>query len=492
MVDKSLFDISLSPHPCTWRLGTTEPSPHIHQSFYHPRKICDNVLEAMGNTPMVRINHIKQQENIQCELLAKCEFLNPGGSVKDRIGARMVLDAEAKGRIKPGDTLIEPTSGNTGIGLAVACASKGYKCIVTMPEKMSQEKSDTLKVLGAEIIRTPTEAAFDSPESHIGVALRLNNELPNSHILDQYSNPSNPIAHYDQTAEEILYQCDGKVDYVVISAGTGGTIAGISRKLKERLPDVKIVGVDPDGSILAQPQDLNGPIKTYAVEGIGYDFVPRVCYRETTDFWMKSHDHESFAMARRLIKEEGLLCGGSSGSAMHAAVQLAKTLPADQRVVVILPDSIRNYMTKFISDKWMIELGFMEPPNDRPALAGKVVSDIQLQSAITITPEVPCSEALNIMSTQGFDQLPVVDNEKVVGVVTVGGTVSKLATKRVSVTDPCSKIMYPGVKLVSPSTPLEKVSVMFETHSFLIVQDESSIYILSPIDVAKYMASLEQ
>lgn len=210
-------------------------------------KILDSILEHIGNTPLVKINKITKSENIKCEILAKCEFFNAGGSVKDRIGKRMVEDAELSGRIKPGDTLIEPTSGNTGIGLALSAALKGYRMIITLPEKMSEEKVNVLKALGAEIIRTPTEAAWDSPESHIGVAIRLNKEIPNSHILDQYTNLSNPLAHYDGTAEELLEQCDGKIDYLISAAGTGGTISGIAKKLKEKIPDIKIIGVDPKG-----------------------------------------------------------------------------------------------------------------------------------------------------------------------------------------------------------------------------------------------------
>jgi len=217
------------PQKCTWHLGTTEKSPHKHIKYVKNTKIMSNILENIGFTPLVRVNAIAKDEGIECELLAKCEYFNAGGSVKDRIGRRMIEDAEESGRIKKGDVLIEPTSGNTGIGLALTAAVKGYKMIITLPEKMSQEKVDVLKGLGAQIIRTPTEAAFDSPESHIGVAKRLNKEIPNSHILDQYSNPSNPLAHYDGTAEEILFQTEGKVDMVVISAGTGGTLTGIAR-----------------------------------------------------------------------------------------------------------------------------------------------------------------------------------------------------------------------------------------------------------------------
>merc|ERR1719506_434992 len=234
-------------------------------------KIMSSILDQVGLTPMVKINALAA--HLDCEVLAKCEFFNAGGSVKDRIGKRMILDAEKQGRIKPGDTLIEPTSGNTGIGLAMTALIRGYRMVITLPEKMSNEKMNLLKALGAEIIRTPTEAAWDAPESHIGVARRLHAQIPNSHILDQYSNLSNPLAHYEGTAEEILYQCDGKVDMVVVGAGTGGTISGIARRLKEVLGSrVSIVGVDPKGSILAQPEHLNAPGlgESYLVEGIGY------------------------------------------------------------------------------------------------------------------------------------------------------------------------------------------------------------------------------
>ena len=224
--------------------------------------------------------------------------------------------------------------------------------IITLPEKMSNEKVYTLKALGAKIYRTPTEAAFDSPESHIGLAIRLQKEIKNSHILDQYSNPSNPIAHYDHTGEEILKQCNNKIDMVVCTAGTGGTITGVAAKIKTKCPDCVVVGVDPHGSILAQPDTLNGAIKSYQVEGIGYDFVPQVLQRDKglINKWVKTNDKESFLMSRKLIKEEGLLCGGSSGSAVVGALKACKSLKKGQRCVVLLPDSIRNYMTKFLSD----------------------------------------------------------------------------------------------------------------------------------------------
>ena len=314
--------------------------------------IHDNILTTIGNTPVVRMNSIGN--GLSCNLFSKCEFFNPGGSIKDRIGWKMVEDAERSGRIKPGDTLIEPTSGNTGQGIALAAAVKGYKCIITMPEKMSQEKQIALEALGAEIVRTPTEAAFDEPESHIGVAKKLHNEIPDSHILDQYENPSNPNAHYDNTAKEILDDFGTDIHMVVMGVGTGGTITGVAKRLKEEIPNIIIIGADPIGSILGG----GNKVEPYLVEGIGYDFFPDVLDNDLVDEYVKTEDEESFLMARRLIKEEGLLCGGSSGSAMVAALKAAKKLNEQQNCLVILPDGIRNYMTKFPNDDWMKQNGF--------------------------------------------------------------------------------------------------------------------------------------
>ena len=314
--------------------------------------IHDNILTTIGNTPVVRMNQIGNE--LDCELFSKCEFLNPGGSIKDRIGWKMVEDAEQSGRIKPGDTLIEPTSGNTGQGIALAAAVKGYECIITLPEKMSKEKQIALEALGAKIIRTPSEASFDSPESHIGVAKKLQKEIPNSHILDQYANPSNPEAHYDGTAQEILDVFGKDLHMVVMGVGTGGTITGVAKRLKEEIPDIVIVGADPVGSILGGGTD----VEPYLVEGIGYDFFPDVLDNDLVDEYVKTEDEESFIMARRLIKEEGFLCGGSCGSAMVAALKSAKHLDKNKKCLVVLPDSIRNYMTKFPNDQWMKDQGF--------------------------------------------------------------------------------------------------------------------------------------
>jgi cysteine synthase A len=315
--------------------------------------VLDNILQAIGKTPIVRFNRIGQE--LACELYGKCEFLNPGGSVKDRIGYYMIEAAEKAGKIRPGDTLIEPSSGNTGIGIALAAVVKGYHVIITMPEKMSQEKQVILEALGAKIVRTPTEAAWDSPESHISVAQRLQSEIPRAHILDQYSNEANSEAHYHYTAQEILDDLGDDLAMVVIGVGTGGTITGIGKRLKEANPKIQVIGVDPYGSILGGGTDVH----SYKVEGIGYDFIPRVLDNSLIDHYVKVTDKDSLQMARRIIREEGLLIGGSCGSAVWAACEAAKSLNAGQKCCVILPDSIRNYLTKFADDKWMKSQGFL-------------------------------------------------------------------------------------------------------------------------------------
>ncbi len=311
----------------------------------------ENILEAIGNTALVKIN--KLSKNLKCNLYAKCEFLNPGGSVKDRIAYSMIRQAEYEGKIKPGDTLIEPTSGNTGIGIAMAGAALGYKIVIVMPEKMSKEKEVVLKALGASIVRTPTEVSYDDEKSHLNVAKKLNQQISDSYILDQYSNSNNPDAHFENTAQEILDQI--KVDMLVAGTGTGGTITGMARKFKSKNPKCIIVGVDPEGSILAG----GSHVATYNVEGIGYDFIPKVLDRDIIDIWIKTNDKESFNMARKIIRQEGLLCGGSSGSAMYGALQVAKNLDEGSNCVVILPDGVRNYLTKFLDNEWMKEKQFV-------------------------------------------------------------------------------------------------------------------------------------
>ncbi|KAL7852637.1 hypothetical protein SRHO_G00184220 [Serrasalmus rhombeus] len=468
---------------CTWSLGAPHTdSPHTHPPKTNAPSILPNILRRIGDTPLVRINKINKTFGLKCELLAKCEFFNAGGSVKDRISLRMVEDAERAGVLKPGDTIIEPTSGNTGIGLALAAAVKGYRCIIVMPEKMSLEKVDVLRAVGAEIVRTPTSARFDSPESHVGVAWRLKNEIPNSHILDQYRNPSNPLAHYDTTAEEILEQCNGQVDVVVVGAGTGGTITGIARKLKEKCPDIKIIGVDPEGSILAEPEELNQTDKTqYEVEGIGYDFIPTVMDRSVVDCWYKSSDEESFAMARMLIRDEGLLCGGSSGTAMAAAVKVAKELNEGQRCVVILPDSIRNYMSKFLSDKWMFQKGFLTEEDimvTKPWWWNLRLQSLNLSAPLTVLPTVTCQKTIKILKEKGFDQAPVVDESGVIlGMVTLGNMLASVLAGKVKPSDPVSKVLYKQFKQIHLTDNLGKLSRILETDHFALVVHEQIQYL---------------
>ncbi len=313
----------------------------------------ENILETIGKTPLVKLHRVSK--GLFCNFYVKCEFFNPGGSVKDRIAFNMIKKAQEQKLIQIGDTLIEPTSGNTGIGIAMAGVVLGYKVIIVMPEKMSQEKEVTLKALGAEIIRTPTDVPSEDPRSHISVARKLEKELPRAHILDQYANPANYMAHYEGTAEEILEDLNNQVDMLVVGAGTGGTVTGLAKRVKKTCPNCQIIGVDPVGSILAGEE----PVSTYEVEGIGYDFIPEVLDRSLVNKWVKTQDKESFILARKMILKEGILCGGSSGSALYAGLQEAKKLKKGQNCVIILPDGIRNYMSKFLNDSWMKEKGFL-------------------------------------------------------------------------------------------------------------------------------------
>ena len=311
--------------------------------------IYDNILKTIGSTPIVKLNSIGS--HLECTLFAKLELFNPGGSVKDRIALEMVECAERSGKIKPGDTLIEPSSGNTGIGLALAAAVKGYKLIIVMPEKMSMEKELILKALGAEIIRTRTAAAHNEEDSLFGVARKLNREMKNSHMLDQYKNDCNPEAHYKFTAQEILDDFGTDLHMIVMGVGTGGTITGVGKRLKKEIPGIKIIGADPYGSIRGGGDEVH----PYHVEGIGYDFFPEVLDNSIIDEYVKVNDKDTFRTAKSLIKDEGLLIGGSSGTAVFAALEAAKSLKKGQNCLVILPDGIRNYMRKFVSDDWMKE-----------------------------------------------------------------------------------------------------------------------------------------
>jgi cystathionine beta-synthase len=446
--------------------------------------ILDSVCDAVGGTPMVRLSRIGR--DLPCELVGKLEFLNPGGSVKDRIGVRMLLDAERSGRIKPGDTLIEPTSGNTGIGLAMAAAVKGYRVIITMPEKMSREKQVVLEALGAEIIRTPTEAAWDSPESHIGVAQQLRELIPSSHILDQYKNPSNPEAHDEGTGREIWEQCGGKLDAVVMTAGTGGTITGVARYLRRVAPSVRIIGVDPEGSILAGP----GPIKTYKVEGIGYDFIPDVLDRSLVHEWLKSNDRDSFRVARQLIRQEGLLVGGSSGAAVWGAQKVCRSMKPGQRVVVILPDAVRNYMTKFVDDVWMRQHAFLQADWEMGSI-GDLVRAMPRRAIITAQVREQLGDAVDRFKQHGISQMPVLDSGKLSGIITEYDVLHHLVSGRATRESTVAEVMVRRVATVSLHDSAGELPNIFERGEVAIVvaHDQSVIAILTKMDLIEFLAS---
>lgn len=444
----------------------------------------NSVVELVGNTPMVHLSRLGR--DLPCELLAKCEFMNPGGSVKDRIGVRMVMDAEKSGRIKPGDTLIEPTSGNTGIGMAIAAAVRGYRMIITMPEKMSREKQVVLEALGAEIIRTPTEAAWDAPESHIGVAKRLNEIMPNSHILDQYGNQSNPLAHEENTGKEILDQCGGRLDAVVVSAGTGGTITGIARALKKKLPNIDVIGVDPEGSILAGPSE----VKSYKVEGIGYDFIPDVLDRSLVTRWVKTNDHNSFRTARQLIRQEGLLVGGSSGSAVWAALEVGKTMPKGSRMVVILPDSVRNYMTKFVDDTWMRQHGFSASADWEAGTIADIVRAMPERKVICATVSETLSTVVEKFKEFGISQIPVLDKGKLTGILTESDVLQKLVSRKAKESTTVAEVMVRRVSTVHMHAPSSELPRIFERGEVAIVINEADevISIVTKLDLIEVLA----
>ncbi|PHH66165.1 hypothetical protein CDD81_228 [Ophiocordyceps australis] len=477
-----------------------------------------SATELIGNTPLIRLNKVPQSLGIQCQVYAKTELFNAGGSVKDRIALRMIEQAERSGRIKPGDTLIEPTSGNTGIGLALVGAIKGYKTIITMPEKMSAEKVSVLRALGATIIRTPTQAAWDSPESHIGVARRLEKEMPNAHILDQYGNADNPLAHEHGTAEEIWKQTGGTIKAIIAGAGTGGTISGLARGLRKHNKDIKIICADPQGSILALPESLNEEHmnQPYKVEGIGYDFVPDVLERTLVDKWYKTDDLESFQLARRLISEEGLLVGGSSGSAMAAMVRAVKEygFTKDDVVVVVLPDSIRSYLSKFADDDWLAANGLLmssgveedidakthgrRPSKTADPYDGATVASLRLKPVTSVAADATCSEAIETMRDKGFDQLPVLSKScKLMGLVTLGNMLSYISRGRATSSSPVKDVMFDFGSFdeivtdprqsamghtaerkrkfveITMDTPLSALSSFFEWNSAAVVTEKS-------------------
>ena len=353
----------------------------------NPLRVYDDVTGAIGKTPMIRLNHVTKEHGIKCQVYVKCDFLSAGGSSKDRIGYSMIIEAEKKGIIKPGDTIVEATSGNTGVGLVLTAIARGYKSLITIPDKMSTEKINVLKALGAQVFITPTALDHSDPGSYTGLA-REYGRLPNHYYIEQYENLDNQLAHYITTGEEVWEQMESKLDYFFVSIGTGGTTTGTSKKLKEKDPNVKIIAIDPHGSILAKPEELNKCLKSYKIEGIGQIRIPGNVSYALVDEFVKTWDQESFLMARDLVSKEGLIVGGSSGSVTIGAFRYLKEKGLDQnedlRVVIFLSDTGKNYMTKFMNDNWMVGCGFY--PTSRLQNPEHPLDNLTVSSLKNLTP----------------------------------------------------------------------------------------------------------
>ncbi|MEM7343811.1 MAG: cystathionine beta-synthase [Chloroflexota bacterium] len=452
----------------------------------------DNILTTIGDTPLVKLSRLAR--GVEANLLAKVEFFNPGGSVKDRIGPSIIEEAEQSGRLKPGGTIVEGTSGNTGVGLAIGAALKGYKCICVMPDKMSDEKIRLLRAYGAQVVITPTAVEPDDPRSYYSVSARIVEETPNAILANQYHNPVNPETHYLTTGPELWRQLNGKVDVFVAGMGTGGTISGVGRFLKEKNPDIQIVGVDPIGSILYDlHQGKEVPAYSYKTEGIGEDFLPSTTDLSIVDEIVQVSDKESFLMARRLVREEGIFAGGSCGSAIAGALRYIrdKQLGPDKTVFVVLPDSGSRYLSKIFNDDWMRENGFLESTWSE-LQASDVIGQKSLQHLYTAKFNDSQADVIALMKEHDISQLPVVDAAgKPVGIVTEVELLDHMLTTGHihSADETIEELVRTDVASISSDTMLETLMSVFTTRRVAFVVDSGRLVgIITKIDLLDFLA----
>lgn len=434
-------------------------------------KYAETVLGLVGNTPLVKLN--KVTEGIAATVLAKIEYVNPGGSSKDRIATRIIDAAEAEGKLKPGGTIVEPTSGNTGIGLALVAQQRGYKCVFVCPDKVSEDKINTLKAYGAEVVVCPTSVAPESPDSYYSVSDRLAREIPGAFKPDQYSNPNGPLSHYETTGPEIWRDTEGKITHYVAGVGTGGTISGAGKYLKEQNPGIVVIGADPEGSVYS-----GGTGRPYLVEGVGEDFWPTAYDPTVVDEIIASTDAESFEITRRLAREEGLLVGGSSGLAVSAALKAAKDLPADAVVVVLLPDGGRGYLGKVFNDKWMRSYGFLPPEGGTTVEDVLHTKDKDLPDLIHVHPSDTVRHVIDKMRTYDIGSMPVLTAEppvvmgEVIGSIDEKALVDAVFSGRAALTDALEHHVGKALPLIGIHEPIDAAREALGTSDALLVVDD--------------------
>lgn len=450
----------------------------------------DTILDAIGNTPLVRLNRVVPEGC--AEVYAKCEFMNPAGSIKDRMAWYIMDKAEKEGLLKPGGTIVENTSGNTGMGAAMTAAAKGYKAVFTMPDKMSKEKIDGLRAFGAQVIITPTDVPGDSPDHYVNVAKRVAAETPNSFYLDQYHNQWNIEAHEVLTGKELFEQTDGgNIDAVVIGTGTGGTVSGVGRYFKKHGSKASIVGVDPLGSVHYSIFHTGEPSTPYVykVEGLGEDIVCRAFDPSVVDEMYQVDDYQCFTMARRLIREEGLACGGSSGGMAHVAIEVAKKLGPGKKVVVVLPDNAGRYLTKYLDDEWMKMHGFMEEPRGLGIVADLIDDSAEV---ITIADTHSVGDAVSRMREHGISQIPVTDHAgKPIGMIHEIDILRGLQQASVRMDSPIKGMETPLGGILPPQARVEELYGIFGADQAAVIMSDGKIAgVLSEIDLIEHLAKL--